>query len=71
MDARTYWNTYVDDNGGPTRVAGKLGIPYSTIAGVCNGTRGIGRDLAARMHRADQSLDASVLLWVRPIKRAA
>lgn len=71
MDARTYWNTYVDDNGGPTKVAAKLCIPYSTIAGVCNGTRGIGRDLAARMHRADQSLDASVLLWVRPIKRAA
>ena len=71
MDARTYWNTYVDDNGGPAKVAAKLAIPYSTIAGVCNGTRGIGRDLAARMHRADQSLDASVLLWVRPIKRAA
>ena len=53
------------------REAAKLGIPYSTIAGVCNGTRGIGRDLAARMHRADQTLDASVLLWVRPIKRAA
>lgn len=71
MDARTYWNAYVEDNGGPTGVSRKLDLPYSTIAGVCNGTRGIGRDLAARMHRADPALDASVLLWVRPVKRAA
>lgn len=68
MDARTYWNAYVEQKGGATKVAEHLGIPYSTIAGVCNGSRGIGRDLAARMSAADSSLDANLLLWVRPAK---
>jgi plasmid maintenance system antidote protein VapI len=71
MDARTYWNAYVEQKGGPTKVADLLGIPYSTIAGVCNGSRGIGRDLAAKMAAADPALDASKLLWVRPVRKAA
>lgn len=69
MDARTYWNSYVETNGGPTGVAAKLDIPYSTIAGICNGNRGIGRSLAKRMAERDSSLDASRLIWVAPIKR--
>ncbi|GAB2494109.1 hypothetical protein [Arenimonas alkanexedens] len=71
MDARTYWKAYVEKKGGPTKVAELLGIPYSTIAGVCNGSRGIGRDLAARMAAADPALDASLLLWVRAVEKAA
>lgn len=69
MDARTYWNAYVDRIGGPTKVAAHLGIPYSTIAGVCNGSRGIGRDLAAKMAAADPALDASKLVWVRAVPK--
>lgn len=75
-DPRAYWQTYVDRNDGPAGVAKKLGIPYQTIASVCNGSRGIGHDLADRMAKADKSLDKSVLVWVRPVakpkrKRAA
>jgi plasmid maintenance system antidote protein VapI len=69
MEARTIWNAYVERIGGPAAVASHLGIPYPTIAAVCNGQRGIGRDLAARMEKADASLDARTLIWVRPIKR--
>jgi plasmid maintenance system antidote protein VapI len=71
MDARTYWNAYVEQKGSPTKVAEHLGIPYSTIAGVCNGSRGIGRDLAAKMAAADPTLDASMLVWVRALPRTA
>ena len=68
MDARTYWQHYVDQNDGPVSVAKRLGIPYSTIAGICNGSRGIGHNLAQRMAQADPLLDASKLIWVRSSK---
>lgn len=68
MDARTYWQHYVESNGGPVGVSERLGIPYSTIAGVCNGSRGIGHELASRMALADPMLDPQRLVWVRPIK---
>lgn len=71
MEARTYWNTYVDQHGGAPRIAERLGIPYSTIASICNGSRGIGHDLAERMVAADPLLDKSRLVWVRPVKREA
>ena len=64
MDARAYWNHYVERHGGATAVAAALDIPYSTIAGICNGSRGIGRALANRMSRRDQLLDENVLIWV-------
>ncbi len=70
MDSRTYWNSYVEANDGPTGVSAKLGIPYSTIAGICNGSRGIGRELAKRMAEADSELDAGRLVWVTPVKDA-
>ena len=65
-DPRAYWQNYVDRKGGPAKVADELGIPYSTIAGICNGNRGIGRDLADRMAKADPELDPMLLVWVRP-----
>lgn len=68
MDARTYWNHYVEQNDGPVGVHKKLRIPYSTIAGICNGSRGIGHDLAQRMVKADPLLDLSKLIWVRASK---
>lgn len=65
---RDYWNHYVEQNGGPVGVAARLGIPYSTIAGVCNGSRGIGRRLALRMASADPLLDAGKLALVDSIQ---
>lgn len=64
MTPREYWALYVEQNGGPAGVARKLDIPLSTIAAVCNGSRGIGRALAGRMCKADPLLDAKTLIWV-------
>lgn len=72
MDARTYFLTFVERMGGRKAAALKLGIPYVTIASVCNGHRGIGKRLAERMHIASGGeLDAARLIWVKPIPRAA
>lgn len=71
MDARAIWLNYVDRHGGPIGVARRLDIPYSTIAGICNGHRGIGRELAMRMAQKDPLLDESVLVWVRAEKKTA
>lgn len=68
MDARKYWDTYVSQHDGPVGVSARLSIPYSTIAGICNGSRGIGRGLAARMAKADPLLDANKLVWVRALR---
>lgn len=65
MTPREYFDHYVQRQGGPAKVAEALDIPYSTIAGVCNGSRGIGRKLAERMVAADPLLDRSQLVWVR------
>ncbi len=64
MNPRTYWNEYVERHGGAAKTAVALGIPYSTVAAICNGTRGIGRSLARRMAAADTSLDERVLIWI-------
>lgn len=69
MDARDYWNHYVETHGGPAGVASHLGIPYSTIAGIHNGSRGIGHRLAERMAGVDPMLDAAKLVWVRAERR--
>lgn len=71
MNARDYWDTYVEKQGGPAALSDKSGLPYSTIAGVCNGSRGIGRDLAEKLVAFDPLLDAGKLLWVRAYKRPA
>lgn len=69
MDARNYWNHYVARHDGPARVAERLGMPLSTIAGICNGSRGIGRAIAQRMAERDPLLDENVLIWVTAEKR--
>jgi len=71
MNPRTYWQNYIDATGGLAAVVERLGIPYSTVVGVTNGHRGIGHKLAQRMVEADPSLDASVLVWVRPLRDVA
>lgn len=67
MTPRAYWTDYAQRNGGPTGLSTKLGIPYSTLAGVCNGSRGIGRELAARIAAADPEVDETILVWVTKI----
>lgn len=69
MTPRTYWQTYVEKHGGAVGTAERLDIPYPTIASICNGRRGIGHRLAARMVSADPSLDAATLVWVRATRQ--
>lgn len=71
MNPRSYWQDYVTRSGGLTAAAAKLGIPYATLAAVSNGRRGIGRRLAQQMASVDPTLDASVLVWVRPTETFA
>jgi plasmid maintenance system antidote protein VapI len=71
MEPRTYFDNYVAKHGAMAAVAERLGVPYPTLAAVCNGQRGIGHKLAQRMAEADPSLDASVLVWVRPLRDVA
>lgn len=70
MDPRDYFLAYIENCGGRTQASRRLGIPYATIAAVCNGTRGIGKELAARMAQGSGGLlDPNRLIWVRPIRR--
>lgn len=71
MDARAVWDNYVERHGGAPGVAEKLQVPYSTIAGICNGSRGIGKNLAKRMASKDPLLDENVLIWVVAEKKRA
>lgn len=71
MDERRYWIKYVEQAGGVRAVAEKLDTPYSTIASITNGQRGIGRRLAARFAERDSLLDVNRLVWVRPERKAA
>jgi plasmid maintenance system antidote protein VapI len=64
-DERDYWSSYVERTGGIAAVAERLETPYPTIAGICNGSRGIGRKLAIRFAAKDPMLDASRLVWVQ------
>lgn len=70
-NARDYWNAYIERCGGIGAAAERLKTPYSTVAGICNGSRGIGRELAKRFADADPMLDPSRLLWVTPVKPEA
>ena len=65
MDARTYWNAYVERTGGVKAVAEKLDTPTQTIYSITNGHRGIGHKLAERFVARDPSLDRNTLIWVR------
>lgn len=70
MAPKTYWNAYAKKHGGPSGLSRRLGIPYSTLAGICNGSRGIGRRLAQRMAAADPDLDVTILVWVNASRRS-
>lgn len=68
MTPREYWSLYVEQNGGLPAIADKTGVPYSTLAAVTNGQRGIGKALAQRLKDADPLIDATRLVWVQPIR---
>ncbi len=68
MTPRDYWTMYVDTHGSVMNLSKRLNIPYSTLAGVCNGSRGIGLRLAKRLHEADPLLDIDKLVWVKAVK---
>lgn len=68
MNARNLWDQYVIGVGGLQEAADKLNTAYSTVAGISNGSRGIGHKLALRFAEKDERLSADWLVWVRPIK---
>lgn len=72
MDGRKHLLAYVELNDGIPQAAARLGLPYSTMAAICNGTRGIGKNLAQRMQTASGgALQADRLIWVRPMRKEA
>lgn len=71
MTARDYLDTYIDRHGGVAATASLLGMPYSTLAAIRNGTRGVSPKTAQKMAKADPLLDANKLVWIRPTKAAA
>lgn len=68
LSPRDYWDAYVERCGGLPALAEASGIGYSTLAGVSNGFRGIGRDLANRLVDFDPLLDKGVLLQIEPTR---
>jgi len=67
MDPRKHLRDYVEELGGRPAAADALGIPYSTMAAICNGTRGVGKELAQRMADASGGrLRAELLIWIEP-----
>jgi plasmid maintenance system antidote protein VapI len=71
MTPREYLAEYVKKEGGAPEVAKNLGIPYSTLAAILNGYRGISAQMADRMHAADPMIDRNQIVWVRATKAEA
>lgn len=71
MTPREYLAEYVGRNGGAPECARRLGIPYSTLAAVLNGYRGISAQMADRMHAADPMIDRNQIVWIRATKDEA
>ena len=69
MTARDYLSAYIQRHGGLAETAAFLGMPYSTLASIANGTRGVSPNQARKMAAADPLLDANRLVWIRPTKR--
>jgi len=70
MTPREYWRAYVEQCGGTAALALRTGIPYSTLQGVSNGSRGIGKALARKLKASDPLLDEKQLVWVAPTSEA-
>lgn len=69
MTARDYLSAYIERHGGLPTAAAFLGMPYSTLAAIANGTRGVSPKTARKMADADPLLDPNRLVWIRPIPR--
>lgn len=58
--------------GGRPEAAKKLGISYPLFCHICNGTRGVSKDVAEKMERgSDGLLTAERMVFIRPAKSAA
>lgn len=69
MTPRKYFLNFVKKAGGRPEAARQLGVPYPTFCSICNGYRGISRDMAERMGKASNGeLDPKVLIWVKATK---
>jgi len=69
MTPRKHFLDFVKKAGGRTEAARRLGIPYPTLCALCNGYRGISRDMAEKMGKASGGeLDPKVLIWVKATK---
>lgn len=69
MTPRKYFQNFVKKAGGRPEAAKALGVPYPTLCSICNGYRGISRDMAERMGSASKgALDPSILIWVKATK---
>ena len=66
--ARDYFLRYVERKGGVNALSVDSGIPYPTLACVCNGNRGIGRHLANSLVKYDAKLDMGKLLQVTALQ---
>lgn len=65
MTPRDYLNEWVRKAGGRPKAAQRLGVPYSTLAAICNGTRGVSRQMALTLAAASGGqLDAAKLVWI-------
>lgn len=71
MTPRDYLHAYITSKGGLAATAAHLRMPYSTLAAISNGTRGVSPKTAKRMADADPLLDSNRLVWIRPIPREA
>ena len=65
MTPREYLVEYVERNGGAPECARRLEIPYSTLAAIINGQRGISAQMADRMHKSDPMIDRNQIVWIR------
>lgn len=72
MDPREQLFAYIETCGGRPSAAEKLGIPYVLFSHICNGTRGVSKNIAERMEdRSGGLLQASRMVFIRPTKNAA
>ena len=72
MSERDHLLQFVKHQGGVPKAASTLNIPYSTLASICNGYRGISKAMAKRIATASNGeLKEELLVWIRSTREAA
>lgn len=66
-DPRDYFVGAVTNRGGPAAASRYYGIPFTTIASICSGQKGVGPRTARRMVEVDPMLDEGKLMLVRAV----